>query len=132
MQDGYGQPVGTPENEFAATLDRHLQAIASRDLATFEATVAEEVRLVGTDGNVIEGRVDAVEAHRQWFADPSWRFDPYVVFGDTKDGVGWALAKVRYEAAQGTSELWLFLLFTRDDADGSWRLSYDQGTVVKS
>lgn len=131
MEEGYNEPVGTPENEFAATLDRHLNAISSRDIAAFEATVADEVRLVGTDGNVIEGRVDAVEAHRQWFADPSWRFDPYVMFSDTKDGVGWALARVRYESAEGASELCLFLLFTRDEADGLWRLSYDQGTAVK-
>lgn len=130
MEEIGEQPVATPESEFAATLDRHLQAIAERDLTNFEETVGEEVRLVGLDGRITEGRVEAVEAHRAWFADGSWRFEPYVLFSDTQDGVGWALVRVRYETAQRASEFYLFLLFLRDETDGRWRLAYDQGTQV--
>jgi hypothetical protein len=125
------QPIATPETEFSATLDRHLQAIAERDLAAFEATVSEEVRLVGTDGVVIEGRVNAVDAHQKWFDDGSWSFEPYVLFSDTKEHVGWALVRVLYRERE-TQQFLLFLLFSRDDVDGLWRLVYDQGTISKT
>jgi hypothetical protein len=113
---------------FTDALDRILRAIAAHDYAEFEATVEPEVRLVGTDGKVLEGRA-AFDAHRAWFADPAWTFDSELLFTQEAPDAGWALARVRYEQGTTLSRFLLFLLFRRSGAT-DWKLAYDQGTPI--
>lgn len=113
---------------FTSALERHLNAIATHDFDEFVATVEPSVRLVGTEGNVLEGGA-AFDAHRQWFADPSWRLHGEVLFTEQARDSGWALARVRYERGATLSNFLLFLLF-RCDAAGVWKLAYDQGTPI--
>jgi hypothetical protein len=113
---------------FSEALERHLRAIAAHDYAEFEATVEPEVRLVGTEGNVLEGRA-AFDAHRAWFADSAWQFRSDVIFKEGTADAGWALARVRYEQGTTIANFLLFLLFRRDGA-GVWKLAYDQGTPI--
>ncbi len=113
---------------FERTLRRHLAAIEQRNIDDFGATTAADVRLVGTDGSVIAGWDAAVKAHRAWFADGAWRFEVVeTLVCDSVERAGWASIFVRYDAGAVTSCFRLFLLFRRE-ADGEWRLTYDQGT----
>jgi len=113
---------------FVATLERHLKAIATHDFEEFVATVDPLVRLVGTEGKILEGGA-AFDAHRQWFADSSWRLHGEVIFMEQTADVGWALTRVRYEHGSSVANFLLFLLF-HSDAAGVWKLAYDQGTPI--
>ncbi len=113
---------------FHAALRRHLDAIVTRNIEKFAATVTPDVRLVGTDGSVIEGARGALDAHREWFSDEAWR----IAFGEplverSRGDIGWALVRADYEAGSTAHRFMLFLLFERGD-DAQWRLVYDQGT----
>jgi ketosteroid isomerase-like protein len=114
------------DGEFLHALNRHLDAIAQRKIDDFAATVADDVRLIGT----IEGSSAAIEAHRQWFADAAWRFEvaERVALRSFRD-VGWALVRVHYNAGADSSRFFLLLLFSRH-TDGVWRLIYDQATPI--
>jgi hypothetical protein len=117
-------------SSFEHALERHIGAITNRDIDEFAATVAKDVCLVGTDGNLIAGAAAAIAAHRDWFADPTWRFDASDrVTVAAGDGAGWALIRVRYETTDSSHRFVLFLLFTRQP-EGDWRLVYDQGTSI--
>lgn len=120
----------TPDVEFLAALDRHLAAVADRNIDAFTPTVGAHVRLVGTSGTIIDGYDAAVAAHREWFASGDWHLDASDrVFASSDGNVGWALVRVRLIRDVGTDHFNLFLLFARE-GDGVWRLQYDQGTTV--
>jgi ketosteroid isomerase-like protein len=120
------------DSNFLSALERHVSAIARHDIDEFAATVASDVRLVGTDGNVIEGAAAAIAAHRAWFADPAWQFDASErLVVESKGDVGWALLRIRYATAAHVARFNLFLLFTLE-SDGAWRLRYDQGTTIQA
>lgn len=113
---------------FEDALRDHLDAIDARDADAFERTLHDDVRLVGPGGSIIEGRSEAAQAHRTWFAEDDWRFDPAVIWREERAGAAWALASVTYTSRGDASRFLLFLLFVSDG--GSWKLLYDQNTPL--
>ena len=111
---------------FSAALSEHLEAISSRDIDRFAHTLHPDVRLIGPTGSVIRGYDDAVAAHRGWFIEGGWVFEPSVLWTEEREDAAWALTSVRYSTPQGLTRFLLFLLFVREQSD--WKLIYDQNT----
>ncbi len=114
------------QTAFSNALTEHLDAIARRDVERFARTLHHDVRLIGPTGSIIHGYDDAVAAHRGWFAEGGWVFEPSVVWSEERDGAAWALTNVRYSTTQGLTRFLLFLLFVKDG--DNWKLIYDQNT----
>jgi ketosteroid isomerase-like protein len=116
-------------SSFLEALEEHLEAIRSRDIDRFAATLAQdEVRFVGGDGRIIDGRDNAVAAHREWFMDERWTFDPEIEWTHEEAGAAWALTRVTYREAGSERQFMLLFLFVQEQ--GEWRLVYDQNTPI--
>lgn len=120
-------------NASGATLleafEEHVDAIKTRDIERFAATLARnDVRFVGGDGRIIEGRENVVAAHRQWFMDDRWTFDPEILWTREEAGAAWTLARVTYREAQASKQFLLLFLFVQED--GNWKVLYDQNTPI--
>jgi hypothetical protein len=115
---------------FLAALSEHIEAIREREIDRFAATLTndDEIRFVGGDGRIIEGRENAIAAHREWFADDRWTFDPEILWTREEAGAAWALTRVKYR--DGNSERQFVLLFLFVQEGGEWRLLYDQNTPI--
>lgn len=121
---------------FDQALDRHLSAVARRDLATLRETLPRAGRLMLILPN---GRMtDTVEAfvafHTTWFADPDWSQKVEVAAKHEAAGMAVATLKVAYsdKDAQGNPyamALLLTLVFAQED--GRWVLVHDQNTQVR-
>lgn len=110
-------------------LEEHLDAITTRDIDRFAATLArEDVHFVGGEGRVIEGRENAIAAHRDWFMNDAWRFSPEILWTREEAGAAWALTRVTYREAAAQRQFLLLFLFVQED--GEWRLVYDQNTPI--
>lgn len=110
-------------------LDEHLEAIATRDIDRFAATLAaDDVRFVGGDGRIVEGRENVVAAHRDWFMDDAWTFEPEILWTREEQSAGWALTRVRYR--EPSAEKQFLLLFAFIEEDGAWKVLYDQNTPI--
>jgi ketosteroid isomerase-like protein len=110
-------------------LNDHLEAISLRDIDRFADTLAaDDVRFVGGDGKILEGKENVVSAHREWFMAQNWRFDPEILWTREEAGTGLALTRVRYTESDRTREFLLLFIFA--DEDGSWKLLYDQNTPI--
>lgn len=114
---------------FLEALEEHIDAIRERDIDRFAATLAkDDVHFVGGEGGIIEGRENAVAAHREWFMDDRWTFEPEILWTREEAGAAWALTRVSYREAENRKHFLLFLLFVQED--GEWRLVYDQNTPI--
>lgn len=114
------------QNAFGHALAEHLDAISRRDLESFARSLHHEVRLIGPTGSIIQGYDDAVAAHRGWFIEGGWVFEPSVVWTDEREEAAWALTDVRYSTTSGLNRFLLFLLFVKEGEQ--WKLIYDQNT----
>jgi uncharacterized protein (TIGR02246 family) len=121
-----------PETMRTASLleafEEHIDAIKTRDIDRFAATLAhDDAHLVGADGSVIDGRENAIAAHRDWFMNDTWTFDPEIVWTREETGAAWVLTRVTYRES-GTKHFMLMFLFVQEN--GEWRLVYDQNTPI--
>ena len=114
------------QSGFADALSEHLESISMRDIERFGRTLHHDVRLIGPTGSVIHGYDDAVAAHRGWFIEGGWVFEPSIVWTEERNDSAWALTSIRYSTPQGLTRFLLFLLFVRET--GQWKLIYDQNT----
>lgn len=106
-----------------------MESIATRDIDRFGGTLAtQDVRFVGGDGRIIEGRENVVAAHRGWFMDDAWTFEPEILWTREEQRAGWALTRVRYRERESERQFLLLFLFIEED--GTWKLLYDQNTPV--
>lgn len=116
---------------FGEALREHLAAVPGRNLAAYEPTLADDVRVIFPNGEVLDGKQAVVAFHRDWFADRDWTFEPEVIgesVGETR-----ATALVRYtyreDATAEPHRTWLALAFRLEK--GGWRLYHDQNTAIE-
>lgn len=114
------------QSAFSVALSEHLESISSRDIDRFAHTLHRDVRLIGPTGSIIHGYDDAVAAHRGWFIEGGWVFEPTILWTEERNESAWALTSIRYSTSQGLTRFLLFLLFVHDGDD--WKLIYDQNT----
>jgi uncharacterized protein (TIGR02246 family) len=109
--------------------EEHIDALRTRDIDRFAATLAQdEVRFVNGDGRITEGRENVIAAHRDWFMNDSWTFEPEILWTREEDSAAWVLTRVTYREAAATKQFLLLFLFVQED--GNWRLVYDQNTPI--
>ena len=121
---------GIAAQTFLEALTDHLDAIDQRDIDRFAATVAnDDVRFVGADGDVIEGRENVIAAHRGWFASEGWTFAPEIVWTREQNETGLALTRVEYAENDSKRTFLLLLVFVREN--DTWKILYDQNTPIK-
>lgn len=83
---------------------------------------------MGGNGHIVEGKDNVVAAHREWFANENWTFEPEILWTREEAGAGFALMRVEY-TENGASRRFL-LLFLFVEENGSWKLLYDQNTPI--
>jgi uncharacterized protein (TIGR02246 family) len=110
-------------------LEEHFEAVSERDIDRFAATLAaDDVRFVGGNGSIIDGRENVIAAHRDWFMNDGWRFEPEILWTREEDGAAWALTRVEYRENGAERQFLLLFLFVLED--GAWRVVYDQNTPI--
>lgn len=117
------------------SLQRHLRAIAARDLDGLAATIAaDDVVLVTADGEVCEGRDAFLERHRGWFASPTWLLETRTLHVRAAGDLATVLLALRYrdrppDGAPVDERSVLSLVFRRDG--DRWLMVQDQNTPVR-
>jgi uncharacterized protein (TIGR02246 family) len=82
---------------FLRTLDRHLKAVADRDLEALAPTIDRSMTLILPDGVVLRGKDAFLDFHREWFADPHWQQKATVTDVNLQRATAWVLVDYQYE-----------------------------------
>ena len=124
------------DGELAKTLDEHVRAIQTRDIAALERTLTSggDLELILPNGKRTTAKADYLALHRDWFAATNWTWELEAVSIVATDDLAVVTARTRNEETEGTStawaENWLTLTFRRED--GAWRLVHDQNTRIRT
>ncbi|MFN2449576.1 MAG: nuclear transport factor 2 family protein [Candidatus Baltobacteraceae bacterium] len=114
---------------FLEALTEHLDAVRERDIDRFAQTLAGQgVQFIGGDGTLLEGKENVVAAHREWFMNEHWTFDPEIVSTREEAGASFALLRVTYTEQGQRKEFWLSFGFVEED--GAWKVLCDQNTPI--
>jgi ketosteroid isomerase-like protein len=118
-------------------VETHLQAVRTRNLDALLPTITggSDLRMIAPNGVLSTTRAQYVDFHRQWFeTNDNGRFEPEIVHLVQSPRLGHVLIKLRYRATAPTGATqdtvsWLALTFALED--GSWRLVFDQSTLIQ-
>jgi uncharacterized protein (TIGR02246 family) len=115
---------------FRDDLERHLNAIRSRDLEALADTVhPDDVALVTAAGDVVLGAEAFLSRHREWFASETWTLDAEVLHVREAADLATALLELRYRDGDVDERSILSLVFRRDGE--RWSMVQDQNTPVR-
>lgn len=119
--------------DFTQTLQAHLQAISTRDLDGFLATVSDEATIILPTGVQISGQGLVQEFHSVWFSDPDWTISFKTLRVIEGSELAFALLEVDYHDLDASGQpydkrYYLSLLFAA--SNGTWLLQHDQNTFM--
>lgn len=136
----WAAPLATVEAsdcDFDCTLERHLNAITSRDFEQFESTLTSRPRLnlILPDGRFTHDSTQYRDMLKGWFETPGWTMTYEVVSKDQTDTMGHALLLVAYDEADRNGspyhiDHYLSLLFEKEPS--GWKLIHDQNTLIQA
>lgn len=120
---------------FSATLQKHLTAVANRDLPTFTSTLATDgnLTLIMPNGTVMQGADAIIDFHRDWFSDPDWSLELEPINQWERENVGTAIYNVTYSDLDPDGNPYhlryvLTLVFMKQSDE--WLLVHDQNTML--
>ncbi len=119
--------------EFKKQLDKHLNAIVSRDFESFIDTVSKDnITLIMPNGKLIIKYNDFADLHKEWFSDDDWSMSYEIINTIEKPDICSALLAVDYKDVDEKNEpvglcYYLNLIFERNG--DSWLLIHDQNTI---
>lgn len=128
------ESMDTLRREFEETLNRHMEAIRTRNLAEIEATITSgpELVLIFPNGHRTTTRDEYMDFHRDWFASDTWTMQIEVVGTFVGRDFATAMTRSVYEdvvdGERAQSRSWLTLTFRREG--DRWALYHDQNTRI--
>jgi ketosteroid isomerase-like protein len=125
-----------PAPPFRAAVEAHLAAIAARDMDALLPTLTggNDLTMIAPNGYKFDTRQQYVDFHRQWFATKDdGKLAAEIVRLIESPALAHSLIKYRYSSKDNAGKpqvinSWLTLTFALED--GSWRLVFDQNTLI--
>jgi len=118
--------------DFDLALQKHLDAIATRDLAAFAAhlTKRETLYTIVQNGHAFTTPQESIDIHEGWFKDKDWIWEGRVIHKVVGADMAMAVLKYDYRARPKDKpfETWLTYVFALED--GAWKIIHDQNTAL--
>lgn len=122
---------------FDCTLQKHIDAIQSRDFQRFETTITQgdELTFILPNGKLFRSTQEYKALLKEWFAQEGWTFSPEIVSQVEGLDMASALLLVDYREKDRNGKPYqlkhyLSLVFKKEGK--SWRLIHDQNTQAYS
>ncbi|MBX2877800.1 MAG: nuclear transport factor 2 family protein [Saprospiraceae bacterium] len=83
---------------FTATLEKHLQAVSSKDLVNLGSTMSPDnkMQLILPGSEIIHSADSFLLFHKNWFQDTSWTFETKILSTEVGAHFGLAVTEVMY------------------------------------
>jgi ketosteroid isomerase-like protein len=122
----------TVKPDFDTALQKHFEAISKRDVAAFKShlTKGETLYTIVQNGHAFTTPAETVAIHEQWFKDPKWIWEGFVVHKVVGNDVAMALVKYQYRAKPEDKPIATWLTYVFQIEDGQWRIVHDQNTAL--
>lgn len=120
--------------DFKQVLERHMQAIVQKDMASFTDTIHKtNITLILPNGKLIQNREEFIQFNQDWFLDQDWKISYGVVKTQESKEMSFAVMLIHYddldpEGKPYHQDYYLHLVFEKENDE--WLLIYDQNTFM--
>lgn len=124
------------EAAFKEAMQRHLEAVASRDLKNLAATLSSDgkMQLILPGSEIMETTDEFLKYHQEWFRDTTWTFEPKILNVRVGDRVGMAVTEVIYREPERDGKPYfnrMIVSYTLEKQEGKWYVVKDHASSVE-
>ena len=118
--------------DFDVALQKHFEAISSRDIEAFKSHLTKDKTLytIVQNGHAFTTPSETIAIHEQWFKDKNWVWEGSVVHKIVGEDVAMALVKYQYRTKPEDKPIATWLTYVFQLQDGQWRIVHDQNTAL--
>ncbi|GHB60166.1 hypothetical protein GCM10007390_12350 [Persicitalea jodogahamensis] len=137
-QNDTSTPQARQENEeaFRTTMQKHLGAVANKDLATLKSTLSPDGKMVLIlPQTEITNTVDEfMKYHQEWFQDTTWTFETKILTTEIADSLGMAITEIVYREPERYGKPYFNRMIVSYDlkkSGNSWYVIKDHASSVE-
>lgn len=124
------------EQDFVATLEKHLNAVTNRDIETLESTMSPEgkMQLIMPGMKIINSAQNFIKYHDEWFQDPDWTFETEILNYEVGDPFGLATTQIIYREPEREGKPYfnrMIVTYGLEKIDGKWYIISDHASSVE-
>lgn len=126
------------KKECTALLQKHLDAVTNRDLATLKSTLSPEGKMtLLLPGSEIIKDVDGFMGyHEEWFKDTTtvWSFETKILETDVSETMGIGITEIIYREPERNGEPYfnrMHVSYALEKIDGSWCVIKDHAASIE-
>lgn len=124
------------EAEFNTTLQKHLDAVMSKDLAALKATMSPKgnMELIQPSSEIVFGVDGFMKFHQEWFAVPDWTVETIILSTDIGETLGIATTEFMYREPERNGKPYfnrLIVSYTLGKIDGVWYIIKDHASSIE-
>jgi len=124
------------ESEFKAVLNKHLDAVSSKNLSDLSATLSPDgdTRLVLVEDEVRTTNAEFMAFHEDWFQDSTWTFETEIKDIQVTEKMGLALVEAIYSEPRKNGIPYtnrLAVSYVLENKNGNWYVIHDQSCSIE-
>ena len=124
------------EADFNTTLQKHLEAVMSKDLVALKATMSPKgnMELIQPSSEIVFGVDGFMKFHQDWFALPDWTVETIILSTDVGDNMGVATTEFMYREPERNGKPYfnrLIVSYTLHKMDGQWYVIKDHASSIE-
>lgn len=125
------------KTEFVATMQKHLDAVSNKDLATLKSTLSPKgnMQLILPSSEITHTVEDFMLYHKEWFAvENGWTFETKILNTDVGETMGMAVTEIVYREPERDGKPYFNRMVVSYDLkkiDGKWYIIKDQASSIE-
>ena len=121
---------------FIATLNKHLNAVSTRDLSKLESTMHPNGKMqqILPASEIINGVDDFIEYHREWFRDSTWTFETKILNTEVGSTFGMAITEIVYREPERDGRPYfnrMIVSYDLEKVNGNWYIIKDHASSIE-
>lgn len=123
------------ETMFESTLQKHIDAVANKDIDYLKSTMSTEgdMQLILPNSEIIYGVDKFIDLHIDWFKDTTWTYEAEIVDMMIGSKYGSAVTEVIYKEPDRNGKPYynhMIVSYVLEKSDGQWYIVLDHASSI--
>jgi len=124
------------EKDFVETIEKHLNAVSNRDVASLKSTMSPEgkMQLILPSSEIINSVDGFMDYHTEWFQDTVWTFETKVINTEIGDKMGIAITEVIYREPERNGAPYfnrMTVSYALEKLENKWYIIKDHASSIE-
>ena len=136
LKENYQAILIQSKKDATALLEKHLEAVANKDLETLKSTLSPEgkMQFMLPSSEIMIGVDKYVEFHTEWFKDTTWTFETKILNSDVAPRIGIFITEQIYKESERDGKPYfnrMAVSYGLEKYEGQWYVITDHCTSIE-